>query len=1226
MMKFGLKNIILHHSYFRNKRCKIACGGHTNNTGANGAGKTSALQLIPVFYGYSPEKIINKEAGKLSFLDYYLPNINSLIVFEYERVDGYACAVLYRHAKNAKLIYRFVKGRADETLFADFMDEHYQKGLPSAEIFKLLEQNGIQTSHNIGLTVDYKAIISNDRQRLYKNKDNKLIYEAQNFSLCDNNKKMNHIGEMTAVLLNSNQLLFKLREMLASILVGQDHLNIKPNMNQSDKLISTIKSLQKINAQQLKLSNAVANAHQLLKVYGKLKHHQRQALTYFSEFNHQHHQIQAQKNAIDTDWHQKQENYQNVLDDINAKISEANGEKLQQEKQVNQLIEQYQIYLMNDMQGKAQEVRNLALYESQYDEYCHQYDLLNQGFQELRDNHYKECDRIKSIFNEHKAQLDKQIHDVNEQVRRLANERQLRIDESYRQEQEFFTSFNDEQEKQKQLIWDKVSESRLQLQQAKFPSNDEQLELQNYEQKINEIEANIERQNIIVNNSNATYQDSKKQYDDYLNEYQKLAKQLHQDKEQEREYRKAIYESGTLLDFLDNSQTAWRETIGKLINPELLLRKDLSPSFQLTPNEFGTSSNDDFYGLVLDTSQISLSDIAKDRGEIADLLNGLMTEIEHKTKQLNILEKTLYQANDLQKSSYQQYELSKQRLSQYEKELKTHKNVLVDIKQKHAKNAEYRLQIAQDQLDNNELAYQTLLNEQKRQNAKRKQEFDNKRQAIQQSFALKEEQYQNQIDNIKSQMTEYELQKTHQLTAQEVAYQKALANEGVDEKTLNDVKKQRDIAKQRFDKIKSYQKEVFDYEYWLENRYCYKDKWQDELYEKEEYHQALCDKKEQIKNQQKEQQVSYNNQLAKLNKQLDELVENQKQLDGLSQRFDELFLTLGDGWQLSEYENHYVSLEVFFREANETLDEQKYKVNILQDVYRQALNALDGDIAQAWQERMERHRHQSGLVGYWLSAMRELEEMLNRDIPDKMHASIEQFRAISNDINAYYDKISEFNRAVKALSDKLSNQINNEQHFLALRDIQIKLYSSLSKDDMYYGLKSFCGQCRELGELETLPDDNLLDSFYRAVNLLNNHNIDTAKTATFIELEILCTEQGREFRLTHHSDLTKASSTGISMMLIVVLFASLTRYLCNDENLAIHWPLDEIGRIDNKNTEDLFDFMNRQNIYLFCAEPELNPTKAKLFEYKNDMDRTLGVRVYQKSPKKDNPLLMNGGH
>lgn len=162
--------------------------------------------------------------------------------------------------------------------------------------------------------------------------------------------------------------------------------------------------------------------------------------------------------------------------------------------------------------------------------------------------------------------------------------------------------------------------------------------------------------------------------------------------------------------------------------------------------------------------------------------------------------------------------------------------------------------------------------------------------------------------------------------------------------------------------------------------------------------------------------------------------------------------------------------------------------------------------------------------------------------------------------------------------------------------------------------------------METLPDDNLLDSFYRAVNLLNNHNIDTAKKATFIELEILCTEQGREFRLTHHSDLTKASSTGISMMLIVVLFASLTRYLCNDENLAIHWPLDEIGRIDNKNTEDLFDFMNRQNIYLFCAEPELNPTKAKLFEYKNDMDRTLGVRVYQKSPKKDNPLLMNGGH
>lgn len=1226
--KYGLKNIILHHSYFKNKRCIIPCGGHTNNTGANGAGKTSALQLIPVFYGYSPEKMISKEAGKLSFLDYYLPNINSLIVFEYERIDGYNCVVLYRHAKNAKLIYRFIKGRADKTLFADFMDEYYQKGLSSAEIFKVLEQKGILVSRNIDLTVDYRAIIGNDRQRLYKNKDNKWIYEAQNFSLCDSHKKMNHIGEMTAVLLNSNQLLFKLREMLASILVGQDNLNIKPNMSQSDKLISTIQSLQKINSEQSKLIEAVSNAQQLSKVYAKIKHHQRQALAYANELTHQQETIEAHKKTLDSQWSHKESSYKNALSDIDEKISQANAEKKQQEKQLNQLINQYQNYLMNDMQSKAQEVHQLALYESQYDEYCRQYELLNQGFQALKDNYYKECNRIINLFNEHKAQLDSQINDINENKSQLISEQQEKINKVYDDERVFFISLNEEQERQKQLSLNKLSDSRLQLERANFPSDDEQLELQNYEQKINTLESDIEKQKMVIANSKKVYEDSKKHYDDYLNEYQKLEKQLHQDKEKESDYRKAIYESGTLLEFLDshldNNQTNWREHIGKLINPALLLRKDLSPSFDILGDDLSMVKG--FYGLVVDTNKISLPEIAKDKGEIVYLLDNLTNNIEQKIKNLNALEKTLYQANDVKQSAYQQYELSKQRLNQYEKDLKTHKNVLAEIKQKHAKNASHRLQIAQAAFDNDELAYQTLLDEQKKQNANKRQMFEHKRQDIEQSFALKKVQYDNDITNIKSQIAAYKTQKNQQLTIQETAYQKALANEGVDEITLNEVRTQREIAKQRLDKIKSYQKEVFDYEYWLENSYCHKDQWQNELYEKEEYYQVLCDDKERIKNAHNEQYREYQNQSDTLNKKLDDIIENKKSINNLSERFDELFLAFGDDWKLSEYDNHYVSLEVFFKEAFETLDEQKHKMNLLQTAYQKALNALDGDMAQVWQERMERHRYHFGSPIYFLLAMRELEEMLNYDIPNKIQASLEQFRATGNDINAYYDKISEFNRAVRALSDKLSNQINNEQHFLALRDIQIKLYSSLSKDEMYYGLKDFCHQYRELGELTTLPDDNLLYLFSRSVNLLNNHRIDTAKTATFIELEVLCTEQGRQFRLTHHSDLTKASSTGISMMLIVVLFASLTRYLCNDENLAIHWPLDEIGRIDNKNTEDLFDFMNRQNIYLFCAEPELNPTKAKLFEYKNDMDRTSGVRIYQEPPKKDNPLFINGGH
>jgi len=100
MTTTGLTSIILHDSYFRGKRTRINCNGHTNNNGDNGAGKTSALILIPIFYGQEPNKLISRAGNKSNFVEYYLPSNQSLIVYEYSRqqasnIQTY-CVCLYR--------------------------------------------------------------------------------------------------------------------------------------------------------------------------------------------------------------------------------------------------------------------------------------------------------------------------------------------------------------------------------------------------------------------------------------------------------------------------------------------------------------------------------------------------------------------------------------------------------------------------------------------------------------------------------------------------------------------------------------------------------------------------------------------------------------------------------------------------------------------------------------------------------------------------------------------------------------------------------------------------------------------------------------------------------------------------------------------------------------------------------------------------------------------------
>ncbi|MCP5409578.1 MAG: ATP-binding protein [Chromatiaceae bacterium] len=92
----GLLRIILIDSFIAGKRVVVDLDGHAALSGGNGAGKTTFLVLLPIFYGAEPRQVETRAAGKDSFVDHYLPRPTSLIIYEYERGDGLCCAVLYR--------------------------------------------------------------------------------------------------------------------------------------------------------------------------------------------------------------------------------------------------------------------------------------------------------------------------------------------------------------------------------------------------------------------------------------------------------------------------------------------------------------------------------------------------------------------------------------------------------------------------------------------------------------------------------------------------------------------------------------------------------------------------------------------------------------------------------------------------------------------------------------------------------------------------------------------------------------------------------------------------------------------------------------------------------------------------------------------------------------------------------------------------------------------------
>lgn len=89
--------------------------------GDNSVGKTTTLELIPLFFGHLPSQIVGSGAGREPMLKYVLPAPESAIVFEYQRGESeehdIRFAVLRRQVTNDAPEYRFFSGPFRKELF-----------------------------------------------------------------------------------------------------------------------------------------------------------------------------------------------------------------------------------------------------------------------------------------------------------------------------------------------------------------------------------------------------------------------------------------------------------------------------------------------------------------------------------------------------------------------------------------------------------------------------------------------------------------------------------------------------------------------------------------------------------------------------------------------------------------------------------------------------------------------------------------------------------------------------------------------------------------------------------------------------------------------------------------------------------------------------------------------------------------------------------------------------
>jgi len=154
--EFQLQRLVLIDSYSPGRVIEFPMTGGAVLTGRNGRGKTTLLQLVPIFFGENPARIVGTETNRLDFNGYYLPRLTSYIIFEYRRRDLLCMVVVHASESGSERRYRFVRGAYRSELF---LLPDGRNILQSPDLRRHFKLHGVIHSEAISAVSEYRSII-----------------------------------------------------------------------------------------------------------------------------------------------------------------------------------------------------------------------------------------------------------------------------------------------------------------------------------------------------------------------------------------------------------------------------------------------------------------------------------------------------------------------------------------------------------------------------------------------------------------------------------------------------------------------------------------------------------------------------------------------------------------------------------------------------------------------------------------------------------------------------------------------------------------------------------------------------------------------------------------------------------------------------------------------------------------------------------------------------------
>ncbi|KAB2823628.1 ATP-binding protein [Aliivibrio finisterrensis] len=1227
-MESGLQKIYLHHSYFKGRFTEVECVGHTNNMGTNGAGKSTMLSLIPFFYGKEPSSLVNRAGEKKAFADFLLPSARSMLIFEYKRLDELKCVVMYKSKKS--VAYRFVDCSAEGGLF----QQHLMDQLPSTndahDWLKHVVSKNFYVSNQIGSSIDYRAVLLNDKKRLQKKRKShqSLSSTAYQFSLCTNDTQMQHIDSLTAVMLRHDKLLAQFKTMVVdSFLSDQIDIGDAPFHKDDAEYINSLNVLVEIEKHSATFHGALDKDVELKEQWSLLLAYKKQLDQAASEVGLNLSTTEAlikdleiQTGDLEDDYKSKtaalRERYNNESNNLEGKNSLIQTiyderERWEGKENITTKISQYE---------------ELSGYEAKMNSDSNHYTGLLEAVSQQADAHQKKIGQLEtdttnklSKAKEERSSLDNSMS----KHLRLALQRESDCsDEMHVQIREFLKSRTSE----KQRINDDVQALYADKTEASLYSEDENKEINSYENQINEIEEQLVKQAKDISEKRRQFDSDKKLQDGKLDELELKKKALGKtEKEREKITRQLNPEPDSLHEFLNETKYAWRDTIGKVIRPELLSQKNLNPQL------VGGESSQALYGLEINLNLVEPNEFTKSENQLKQQREVLKKDILNYEEDITRIKTELGKFN--KQVSQSEKELSQQgreedRLNTEKKEIGLSiKAKKIDI-EKAITNRVWEIdkRIQQSILELKAYDHETDSGVEKLEETARQGILTLKANA-----SVVEAAIQDQIDLKDQLITGIKDTADNQRKELEKIFEAVLKNKDIDPLTEQVAKERAVKSKSEYELIKSYAQLINDYRSWEKSLWVHINKHEKEATELSvsvaRLSSQLDEKKKNHQERLKELEAKIKEQKTKLGR----LEKEHKSINNAYADVNDALDKVPATHESSEIRDN-LSLELLLERLTKNINRIKVLRRSIADAVKKVGEVLTSigsknKIYALWenmeQDRSRRSIHANYTENFLIEGVDDVKRLLEVAIPDIREVTLESLKTVGERYVRFYHSLDTLNRKVRSISSALGEEINTTNHFEALSDINIELVSKVDEFDIWKDLKAFSEVWSNWVENErnVLPSKEFVTIFQSTTDSLRSCQISN-DIESLVDIDISMRENGRPVNIRTDADLKGLSSEGISTLAVIVVFCGMTRYLCKDNNVRIHWPLDELGKISDENVMILFELMDEHNISLFCAQPNPSPVLLRYFTTKNYVDKNLGIKRYVsiKGDKK-NPLL-----